>query len=132
MASRNTYPCYICIKNGFADVRVYLDGKTADGKTIYKNEDMSPHIHKQHAPEFRQRVNSNTSSMQESQPQQPAQEQQQPTELSLKLIHARIDRVVQLLESQNHIFALLLDPQQREKLKQYEDHYNPHTLLDTG
>ena len=65
MASKQTYPCYVCKKNGFEDVRVYLDGKTADGKTIYKNEDMSPRIHKQHAPKFRQRVNSNTSSMQD-------------------------------------------------------------------
>jgi hypothetical protein len=123
MASKQTYECFTCKKAGFPDTRVYLDGKTADGKTIYKNEDMTPHQHKHSsAPKFIQNMNSTTSSTQESQQQE---------QLSLKLIHARIDRVVQLLESQNHIFALLLDPQQREKLKQYEDHYNPHTLLDT-
>lgn len=47
MASKQTYPCYVCKKAGFDDVRVYLDGRTADGKTIYKNEDMTPHNHKQ-------------------------------------------------------------------------------------
>lgn len=47
MASKQTYECYVCKRNGFADVRVYLDGKAADGKTIYKNEDMTPHQHKQ-------------------------------------------------------------------------------------
>lgn len=47
MASKQTYECYICKRNNFPNVRVYLDGKTEDGKTIYKNEDMSPHQHKQ-------------------------------------------------------------------------------------
>lgn len=47
MASKQTYECFQCKKNGFPDVRVYLDGKTEDGKTIYKNEDMTPHQHKQ-------------------------------------------------------------------------------------
>ena len=47
MASRNTYECFMCKKAGFPDTRVYLDGKTEDGKTVYKNEDMSPHQHKQ-------------------------------------------------------------------------------------
>ena len=37
----------MCKKAGFPDTRVYLDGKTEDGKTVYKNEDMSPHQHKQ-------------------------------------------------------------------------------------
>ena len=46
MASKQTYECYVCKRNGHGDVRVYLDGKTDDGKTIYKNIDMSPHVHK--------------------------------------------------------------------------------------
>jgi hypothetical protein len=46
MASKQTYPCYVCKKAGYDNVRVYLDGRTADGKTIYKNEDMTPHVHK--------------------------------------------------------------------------------------
>ena len=47
MASKQTYECYICKKNGFSNVRVYLDSKTEDGKTIYKDENMQPHTHKQ-------------------------------------------------------------------------------------
>jgi hypothetical protein len=47
MASKQTYECYVCKKNGFTDTRVFLDGKTSDGKTIYKNPDMTPHQHKQ-------------------------------------------------------------------------------------
>jgi hypothetical protein len=47
MASKQTYECFVCKKNGFPETRVYLDGKTETGQTIYKNEDMSPHIHKQ-------------------------------------------------------------------------------------
>jgi hypothetical protein len=30
----------------FPDIRVYLDGKTETGATVYKNEDMSAHAHK--------------------------------------------------------------------------------------
>jgi hypothetical protein len=46
MASKQTYECYVCKRQGFENVRVFLDGKTEDGKTIYKNEDMSAHVHK--------------------------------------------------------------------------------------
>jgi hypothetical protein len=46
MASKQTYECFACKRNGFPDTRVYIDGKTEDGRTIYKNEDMSPHTHK--------------------------------------------------------------------------------------
>jgi hypothetical protein len=35
------------MKAGFPNVRVFLDGKTESGATIYKNEDMYPHEHKQ-------------------------------------------------------------------------------------
>ena len=87
MASKQTYECFQCKKNGFPDVRVYLDGKTEDGRTIYKDENMAPHQHKQ-------------------QEKQPAQQQQlqasttivtEPT--SLKIINARLDRIIALLES---------------------------------
>jgi hypothetical protein len=47
MASKQTYECYVCKKNNFPGVRVHLDGKDANGKTIYKNENMTPHQHKQ-------------------------------------------------------------------------------------
>jgi hypothetical protein len=66
MASKQTYECYVCKRNGFTDVRVYLDGKDENGKTVYKNEDMSPHSHKQLSP----------------QPKQEQQQSKQPTELT--------------------------------------------------
>lgn len=47
MASKVTYECFVCKKNGFPDTRVFLDGKDENGKTIYKNEDMTAHQHKQ-------------------------------------------------------------------------------------
>jgi hypothetical protein len=46
MASKQTYECFVCKKAGFPDTRVYLDGKTEDGKTVYKNTDMMLHQHK--------------------------------------------------------------------------------------
>jgi hypothetical protein len=47
MASKQTYECYVCRSNGFENIRVYIDRKTEAGKIIFKNPDMSPHIHKQ-------------------------------------------------------------------------------------
>lgn len=87
MASKQTYECFVCKKNGFPDTRVYLDGKTEDGKTIYKNEDMTPHQHKQ------------------QQEKQPSSLQQASTTIvteptSLKIINAKLDRIIALLESQ--------------------------------
>lgn len=51
------------------------------------------------------------------------------------MIIKKLDRIISALESQNRMTGLLLDPQQRQKLKEYEqeqqkEHYNPHTLLD--
>jgi hypothetical protein len=45
MASKQTYPCFACRKAGF-QVLVFLDGKDEQGKTIYKNLDMTPHQHR--------------------------------------------------------------------------------------
>jgi hypothetical protein len=90
--SKQTYECYVCKKNGFADVRVFLDGKTEDGKTIYKNEDLSAHQHKQQVK-------------QQSQQQQPQQQASTTTiaiqPMSWKIIDAKLDRIIALLtESQ--------------------------------
>lgn len=120
MASKQTYPCFVCKKNGFPDVMVYLDGRTADGKTIYKNEDMTPHNPKQQQSHDHQQIETNLNSQPQAQQPKQQEQQKQPTELSLKLIHARIDRVIQLLESQNRMIGLLLDPNQRQKLTEYE------------
>jgi hypothetical protein len=45
MASRKTYICFVCQKSGH-EVQVYLDGKDAEGRTKYLNEDGTKHIHK--------------------------------------------------------------------------------------
>jgi hypothetical protein len=45
--SKQTFECFICQKQGFPNERVYLAGKTADGKTIYLAEDgVIAHKHK--------------------------------------------------------------------------------------
>lgn len=62
MASKQTYECYVCRRNGFENVRVYLDRKAEDGKTIFKNPDMSAHIHKQHPSEHSSDNNNHSSS----------------------------------------------------------------------
>lgn len=90
MASRQTYECYVCKRNGFADVRVYLDGKTEDGKTIYKNEDLTPHQHKQ----------ANQQSQQQGQQQQQGSTTVVTEPTSMKIINAKLDRIIALLESQ--------------------------------
>lgn len=49
--SKQTFECLVCKKQGF-DERVYLAGKTADGKTIYLEPDgVTAHQHK-----FKQRT----------------------------------------------------------------------------
>ena len=87
MASRNTYECYVCKKNNFPGVRVYLDGKTEDGKTVYKNEDMSAHSHKQ---QKQQQPESSTIVT------EPA-----TTITAMKIINAKLDRIISLLVSQH-------------------------------
>jgi hypothetical protein len=74
-----------CKKAGFPNVRVYLDGKTEDGKTIYKNEDSTPHQHK----------------TRQQQPQQPQASSTIVTEPTLlKNINTKLDKIIALLESQ--------------------------------
>jgi hypothetical protein len=45
MANRRTYECFACKRQGFDNVQVYLDGKDAEGKTKYLNDDMTVHTH---------------------------------------------------------------------------------------
>lgn len=45
MASKQTYPCFACRKAGY-EIPVYLDGKDAEGRTKYLNEDGTKHVHK--------------------------------------------------------------------------------------
>ena len=83
MASKQTYECYVCKRNGHGDVRVYLDGKTDDGKTIYKNIDMSPHVHKPQQQQEKGSSNVLSTVTAES--------------TSLKVINAKLDRIITLL-----------------------------------
>ena len=89
MASKQTYECYVCKRNGFPETRVYLDGKTEDGKNIYKNEDMSAHSHKQH-----------------QQPQQHPEQQidfkslQSALKADYGMINAKLDRLIALLNKE--------------------------------
>jgi hypothetical protein len=84
MASKQTYPCYVCKRNGFEDVRVYLDGKTEDGKTIFKNEDMSPHQHKRQQQQHGGDVGGNSTELSET-PRLP-------------VLGARLEYAISLLE----------------------------------
>jgi hypothetical protein len=79
MASKMTYECFVCKKNGFPDTRVYLDGKT---------EDMSPYKHKQQGQQLQQQ-------------QQPQQQQQVRTPVDLwNTINQKLDKIITLLEKE--------------------------------
>jgi hypothetical protein len=84
---------------------------------------MTPHAH-----QLSKTDNSTTGSTQGSQPQASTTIVTEPT--SLKIINARLDRIVSLLESYNRMLALLLDPAQREKLKPQDDFQGDRNLLD--
>ena len=44
--SRKPYECFKCRDNGYANTMVYLAGKDESGKTVYVEEDGTPHLHK--------------------------------------------------------------------------------------
>lgn len=44
--SRKPYECFRCRDNGYPDTMVYLAGKDGQGKTVYVEEDGTPHQHK--------------------------------------------------------------------------------------
>jgi flagellar basal body rod protein FlgB len=93
--SKRPYECFKCRDNGFPNTMVYLAGKDEQNRTIQLEEDGSKHIHK-------------TKQQQESQEQQSQQPQSQdsPTVVttteptSLKIINAKLDRIISLIESQ--------------------------------
>ncbi|MGE5662094.1 MAG: hypothetical protein ACM3X1_07595 [Ignavibacteriales bacterium] len=84
MASKQTYECYVCKRNNFPGVRVYLDGKTEDGKTIYKNEDMSPHQHKRQQQQHGGSSSRNSTELSET--------------TQVKVLSARLEYAISLLE----------------------------------
>jgi hypothetical protein len=88
MASRKTYTCFVCQKSGH-DIHVFLDGKDEQGHTKYLNEDMTRHTH--------------LGSGQQQQTQSPQASTTtvtaEPT--SLKIINAKLDCIIALLEGQH-------------------------------
>lgn len=124
MTSRQTFECYVCKRQGFADVRVFLDGKTEDGKTIYKNPDMTPHQHKQQ-------------SQAQQQPKQTDYDKSVDNGISafsmmtnlILLVEQTQKSLVTLNEKVEHLTKLVYALSQQ---KQQHDHHdqNPHTLLD--
>lgn len=91
MASKQTFECFVCKRNGFPETRVYLDGKTEDGKTIYKNEDMSSHQHKRQQQQGQGQI-------QQSQQQMLAVGAVADLMLQVKAISARLEYAISLLE----------------------------------
>jgi hypothetical protein len=96
-ASRRTYTCFVCQKAGH-EVQVYLDGKDEQGRTKYLNEYGTKHTH----------LGSNSSQSQsQSQPQknesttvvsESTQSESTQPQLQLKLIAARLEYAISLLE----------------------------------
>ena len=98
MASRKTYPCFVCQKAGHDEVLEFLDGKDEQGRTKYLNGIRHTHL---------------GSSQQQTQPQSttlPTHQQLQqqghgsttviPSSelMQLKIVNAKLDRIISLLE----------------------------------
>jgi hypothetical protein len=81
VASPRTYECFVCKRNGIDGIQVYLDGKDAEGRTRYLNENRSMHIH-QHA---------GTVGVQPMIAQQGSEEQ---VVSLLKMINAKLDLLI--------------------------------------
>lgn len=87
MASKQTYPCFACRKAGH-DVQVFLDGKDEQGRTKYLNEDGTRHTH----------LGSGQQTQEQHQQQGSTTVVTEPP--SLKIINAKLDRIIELLESE--------------------------------
>lgn len=131
--SRKTYSCFVCQKNGYDDIQVFLAGKDEQGKTVYLEPDgVTRHIHKQ----------------QEQQQQQPTKQQQQQQQQSglEKVSDESVDRGITAFSMMSSLIVLVEQTQKQvvsmdEKLDRLtklvyalsqhkEDNQNPHTLLD--
>lgn len=101
--SKSTYECYTCRRNGFPEIRVYLDGKTEDGKkTIYKNEDMSPHQHKVKQQTVTSTATAPTTIPSNSNSSTPVTTDTLESTIKLYFdsINAKIDKIIGYLDSQ--------------------------------
>lgn len=101
MATRQSYPCFSCRKAGH-EVQVLLDGKDSEGRTKYLNTDGTKHTH----VDVNQVSAVSSANVQKNVPLSQQEEHQQssttvvtePT--SIKIINAKLDRIISLLESQ--------------------------------
>ena len=92
--SRKPYECFKCRDNGFPNTLVFLAGKDDQGRTIQLEEDGAKHIHK-------------TKEQVQQKQQQPQQQQSsnivtEPTSTSIKIINAKLDRIIALLLESQH------------------------------
>ena len=88
MASRKTYPCFVCQKAGHDEVLVFLDGKDEQGRTKYLNEDGTRHTHlgsQQQTQQQQQLGNTTTTTVSAESTQ-------------LKVMAARLEYAISLLE----------------------------------
>jgi hypothetical protein len=81
--SRKPYECFKCRDNGYANTMVYLAGKDESGKTVYVEEDGTPHLHKT-------KHNHSISDYQGS--------VTEPITTAMKIINAKLDRIIALLQ----------------------------------
>ena len=84
-----------CRDSGFPGTLVYLAGKDEQGKSIQFEADGSRHIHK--TKEQQQQQSEQQQSQQEGSTTLVTTE---PTTTSMKIINAKLDRIIALLESQ--------------------------------
>jgi hypothetical protein len=93
MASRKTYTCFVCQKAGH-EILVFLDGKDEAGHTKYLNEDMTRHTH------LGSRLSLQEQQGQQQQAQGSTTVVTEPT--AMKIINAKLDRIISLLEPQKN------------------------------
>lgn len=83
MASHKPYECFRCRDNGFPNTMVFLAGKDDHDKTVYVEEDGTSHQHKLKQQQQHQQASTTVVT--------------EPT--SLKIINAKLDRIIALLLS---------------------------------
>jgi hypothetical protein len=84
--SRKPYECFRCRDNGFPNTQVYLAGKDEQGKTVYIEEDGTAHQHK----------------IKQEQQQSPGSTTLVTEPTVMKIINAKLDRIISLLEPQKN------------------------------
>jgi hypothetical protein len=86
--SRKPYECFRCRDNGFPNTQVYLAGKDEQGKTVYVEDNGTAHQHKIKQQQEQQQQESQGSTTVVTEP------------TAMKIINAKLDRIISLLESQ--------------------------------